>query len=1321
VLVSAIRVARALCVIVAVAGAAACASDAFVGEGASEGPWCVRPAEGCPCDDGAVEPCALPEEDGVCRAGLRTCHAGAWSGCGEAPPAAVASVTSALLDDTRDFGVPVPTCTECAVSCFVAIDDLDPGDGPLDSSNSSGGTVYNDPAGISLFTNPTGYPGDLEFPDVMGDHPPLMLTLLPGETESVLVDSLTFGLHKLDVYFLVDLNGTMAGELATLVDEITGSTDYIGATPCVDADDDGTPDPHGRGLIEAARCFADDVRFGAGYFRELPFAPHAAAGEVAYGHLQDIAADAALTESALMGLSVRDLSAFADEPTSAIVALEALATRDGFNLGLSGPSLDARTSCPAGTRGYPCFRDDAMLLVVLLSDRPIHNGPSGNPYAASYSIYPAPATTVDQAAQTAVGTFADPFVLGDVTATFRQFTGVTSGASTVGATTVSCGAADATADAVHRLTISGLATGATTPLTLTTEGSAFDTVLSLHDGIAKTITPYTATITNNALTDTEVQGYRLPSSTLSIDGFDLRTVGGNTTGRGAEIPSSVMGCLGNDARAPDTVFRFDVAQSGTQLEIDTEGSSFDTVIALFEDHVLPVPTPWQAWVEYDEFFPEGWDQWNRNGDGTLCNGGACDSNWTCDSGSGSIDKWCGFYVTGTNPVIDDLDCYNGSACVIVINAPGQTVRLDHINVEDDSTFYIKVISAAYVEMDGLNCEDNSRCGIDFGPAGMRDTGDSDINCKDDAFCYIRHNQGPLVQVETYNRAVLQIECGPNSQCGDSTYSECDNDATCILKKAAPSTVNVGMTCDSSAACICLEGSGGATGCRNFCGGSSSPPVCANANGQDVLNGGGPTIPGVVRRIACDDNGAADGVRSKITTGPLDAGTYYVVVKGKALNRFGAYQLRIRDVSGDARLDCNDDAIATVSHSTLASVPVGNGTYYAVVTGTATGEQGAYKLTAGTGVTPITYTPPSYASTIAALNAADIRVATVTSCAGATCTQANADARTLANDSRAIVDLGAGDTPLAYTASSDGSDIGAQVASAIRDHALHTQLDVALRVLDEDDDPAFDPNPFVTTIAPDDASQCQGISGSSYLRCSAGDVPVFALTFSNPPPPGQVADNPNDPYGAYGFALQLYATRPGTSSPEYVLDELPVVIVPNTIVGPVPPEGTYTQTLESRGCPMDVRPVWSELVFGANVPLGTSIRFQTCAEDEEEDLDTCALQDLLRIEAVDTCGSGCPAGTLCSSELPDVSPNDVCLRLTSSTSCMVDADCPVDDSCFHGICVLPGNWPDISAALPRTSLNKIWTRYDIELRANSMRTVGPTLDYWHVQYLCVGLN
>jgi hypothetical protein len=55
----------------------------------------------------------------------------------------------------------------------------------------------------------------------------------------------------------------------------------------------------------------------------------------------------------------------------------------------------AQTSCPAGYLGYPCFRPGAVPIIVIITDAPFHNGPSG--YDAYSGISPAPpdyATTV---------------------------------------------------------------------------------------------------------------------------------------------------------------------------------------------------------------------------------------------------------------------------------------------------------------------------------------------------------------------------------------------------------------------------------------------------------------------------------------------------------------------------------------------------------------------------------------------------------------------------------------------------------------------------------------------------------------------------------------------------------------------------------------------------------------------------------------------------------------------------------------------------------------------------------------------------------------
>ncbi len=62
-------------------------------------------------------------------------------------------------------------------------------------------------------------------------------------------------------------------------------------------------------------------------------------------------------------------------------AMYALATGNG--LPFPGSSVGARTDCPAGTHGWPCFRDGAVSIVVMITDIFWHNGPGdSNPYSA---------------------------------------------------------------------------------------------------------------------------------------------------------------------------------------------------------------------------------------------------------------------------------------------------------------------------------------------------------------------------------------------------------------------------------------------------------------------------------------------------------------------------------------------------------------------------------------------------------------------------------------------------------------------------------------------------------------------------------------------------------------------------------------------------------------------------------------------------------------------------------------------------------------------------------------------------------------------------
>jgi hypothetical protein len=77
-----------------------------------------------------------------------------------------------------------------------------------------------------------------------------------------------------------------------------------------------------------------------------------------------------------------------DGPESSLQAMWAVAT--GNALTWPGGSVPARTGCAAGRTGYPCFRPDAVPIIVNFTDAPMHNGPGNvNPYSFVAPAYTA--------------------------------------------------------------------------------------------------------------------------------------------------------------------------------------------------------------------------------------------------------------------------------------------------------------------------------------------------------------------------------------------------------------------------------------------------------------------------------------------------------------------------------------------------------------------------------------------------------------------------------------------------------------------------------------------------------------------------------------------------------------------------------------------------------------------------------------------------------------------------------------------------------------------------------------------------------------------
>ena len=84
-------------------------------------------------------------------------------------------------------------------------------------------------------------------------------------------------------------------------------------------------------------------------------------------------------QGAMNGLLLQDGR---DQPESHVEALYQTATGEGLEEWIE-PSL----GCPMGGFGYPCFREDALPVVLLFTDAPFHNGPGGR---SPYALSPAP-------------------------------------------------------------------------------------------------------------------------------------------------------------------------------------------------------------------------------------------------------------------------------------------------------------------------------------------------------------------------------------------------------------------------------------------------------------------------------------------------------------------------------------------------------------------------------------------------------------------------------------------------------------------------------------------------------------------------------------------------------------------------------------------------------------------------------------------------------------------------------------------------------------------------------------------------------------------
>jgi hypothetical protein len=579
---------------------------------------CVAPAQGCACDEGSKpvscyrEPSTTDEGTVMCHEGTRYCRDRSWSACESivSYPRPDELETQAIVDPRAA----TQHCNDCTVNCFVVRDNLDPttdagikatsqniaspkgGGLTLKANVQDAGTYMRppfDPATCVLGAAPDQdcdgvpdvydpYPSDKPFATA---NPTIFLDVAPGKTATGAVN-LQFYLNSADVYFMIDQSGSMAAERDQLKADLrTGDFIKDSSYECSDYDFDGRPNNElkTQGIIGAVRCIIRDANFGLGYFREIPL-NYGNADSVTYRHLQDNTSDiAAVTASVNKLVTVGNN----DWPEAAMLGLYAMATGSGYYFGPERAGLEPRVSCPSGTFGYGCFRNNAIPIVLMFTDAQFHNGPVNNdyPYASRLLGFNAGTTTQHTPVASTNETFSNALDLGDITnANLTMIGDSTNMVNDLDSSQVTCGGGttdDKSPDAMFKFSLTSAKT-----VTATTFGSEFDTTLSIFG----TAPPPATTLPSYPNTnDTAANAYA-----FNAVNNKFLTAAGNSSSLKHDYSANDVTCSAA-ADSKDAAFTFNLTQN-TRVALSTRGSSYNTSMALFSgappiNTYTALPTP----------------------------------------------------------------------------------------------------------------------------------------------------------------------------------------------------------------------------------------------------------------------------------------------------------------------------------------------------------------------------------------------------------------------------------------------------------------------------------------------------------------------------------------------------------------------------------------------------------------------------------------------------------------------------------------------------------------------------------------------------------
>lgn len=476
----------------------------------------------------------------------------------------------------------------------------------------------------------------------------------------------------------------------------------------------------------------------------------------------------------------------------------------------------------------------------------------------------------------------------------------------------------------------------------------------------------------------------------------------------------------------------------------------------------------------------------------------------------------------------------------------------------------------------------------------------------------------------------------------------------------------------------------------------------------------------INRLGCDNDSGGSSTSKLVTN--LDAGSYYVTVKGKTSTAAGSYKLNIRDLTNHPAVvtACNNNESSGIETSKITTTtPLTPGTYYVNLKGASATELGPYQLSLGGDATfASNYVPPTWTETLKAIKDTGAHVITILSCkddpvygdVSGNCKQARNQAYTLATESKA---LGTSNNKLVFDISRDGTGLSNTVVNAVSQLANYLVMNVTVRVTFEPDaNPGFIVTPKAIDVLGDG---CSGLIGIEHQNCVPGASPHFLIDFKNPAD-HPVPLNPHDPKGGYNFRAELIGNK------TFIVDAIPIYIIPEAVPPtPAPPpnyyaSGTYEQNVAASTCNQTQSPDWSDLTWEAEVYKNTSVTFSMCTSSDEAGLVNCPMHQhqIAKITGTTTCTrtADCAKG-FCDTTI------GVCQVVTGG-SCMQNLECPSNAYCdtTTSLCTYNTQPTYIARVLGADNL-KPYSRMTVGLAATEPITKPPVVHSWSANYHCKG--